>query len=83
MTHEDVLRGDVLQTETSKSLRLVLRAARATGALALARRRLRELAVESYAPTPDDLDEGEKFTSSPITAVAASYQKDQTLRAGA
>ena len=62
MTHaQDASRNDVLQTETSKSLRQVLRAARATGALALAGRRLRELPVESYAPTPDDLDEGEKF----------------------
>ena len=62
MAHaQDASRTDVLQTETSKSLRQVLRAARATGALALAGRRLRELPVESYAPTPDDLDEGEKF----------------------
>ena len=62
MAHaQDASRYDVLQTETSKSLRQVLRAARATGALALAGRRLRELPVESYAPTPDDLDEGEKF----------------------
>ena len=62
MAHaQDASRNDVLQTETSKSLRQVLRAARATGALALAGRRLRELPVESYAPTPDDLDEGEKF----------------------
>ena len=42
MTHaHDASRNDVLQTETSKSLRQVLRAARATGALALAGRRLR------------------------------------------
>ena len=39
MAHaQDASRNDVLQTETSKSLRQVLRAARATGALALAGR---------------------------------------------
>jgi len=61
MTNAHATPDDVLETVTSKSLRQVLRAARASGALALAGRKLRELPVESYAPTPDDLEESEKF----------------------
>ena len=80
MAHaQDASRNDVLQTETSKSLRQVLRAARATGALALAGRRLRELPVESYAPTPDDLDAIACKTPPLWSDVVAAYRYQRVL----
>ena len=53
--------GNVMASAQSNSLAVVLRRARATGHLQLTDRRLRELPIEAYAPTPDDLEDDEKF----------------------